>query len=89
MYLFHEPHDGVSGCPKPLDEHVKRVCDNMNGCRMSVAAAVTRLSDAAPERVSVKPHFDGPERKSGWIGMTEGSLSNPPMHSWRLIKFKE
>lgn len=93
MFIFSEPHPGgVMGCPKPLPDDVKPVIDEMDGKRMSLAAALLRIAQALDSAgimgMQIKSHSNE-DKTEGWIGLTEGSFQNPPCHLWRLIKYSE
>jgi len=87
MFIFSEPHDGVSGAAKALPKDVKRVIDGMNGERMSLAAAFCRIGEAKPGGTKLITHSEG--KRAGWIMLEEGSIKKPPMHVWRLLRYSE
>ncbi len=88
MFIFSEPHDGVSGAAKALPKDVKRVIDGMNGERMSLAAAICRIGEAKPGGTKLVT-VPATHTKAGWIMLEEGSIKKPPMHVWRLLRFSE
>ena len=93
MYLFSEPHPGLMGCPKRLHEDVVRVLANMDGCRMSLAAALCRIDDAVKgtgEKGMKLTSSSDDDRTEGWIMLAQGTITNNlPYHSWRLIGYSE
>lgn len=93
MFIFSDPHPGgIMGCLKPLPDGVKLMVDDMDGKRMSLAAALIRIARALDAAgitgMQLKSHSNE-DKTEGWIGLTQGSVKNPPCHSWRLIKYSE
>jgi len=92
MYTFSDPHPGLMGCPKRLHDDIVRVLANLDGCRMSLATALIRIDDAVKgtgEKGMKLAAHSADDRQSGWIELRQGTVENPPCHSWRLIKYLE
>ncbi|HSD12808.1 MAG TPA: hypothetical protein VLC10_04580 [Patescibacteria group bacterium] len=76
---FFGPHPGVGGAAIPLPVVVKRVADALDGQTLPLRSAVACLQAVAPGTVYA-------DAAHGAILLRMGAA--PPMHLWRVIRFR-
>lgn len=82
---FYDPHPGMLGAAIPLPEHVRIIAQSLDGTRGDLDEAMEQIRDAVWDiqhaSVSVSIGY-------AMIVLTIGSMENPPIHSWRVIRFR-
>lgn len=79
------------GCPKPLPESIKIIIDQIDGERMTLATAKTRIglvaSDLEGEN-KVEPKWLDEGLEKGMLLLTQKTASGV-IHGWRLLFFED
>lgn len=81
---LYDPHPGFAGAALPLPSAMKNAADRLNGKKMSLDEAVKELSEVAEKIGGTIEVVD----KYNCIKFQLGEISHPPVHIYRLIKYK-
>lgn len=81
-YMFYDSHQGLEGCPVPLDENICLVAKSLEGKVMRIDEAIKILENQYNKTGTFRIHRD-----KQFISLEEHTVTGG-INGWRVIKFK-